>query len=178
VNLPNILTLLRILLVPLFVYALIYGHSRWALGVFVVAGLTDALDGAIARMCNQQTTLGRYLDPLADKLLLTSAFVSLAVLARIPFWVLLIVVSRDVIILVGTVVMHITQGAYDITPSLLGKVTTFFQLAFIVCALLLLVGVDVGAWFEAALVMVVGLTVLSGLHYVFRGIRRMNGEPA
>jgi cardiolipin synthase len=179
VNLPNILTLIRILLVPFFVYALIYGHGRWALVVFITAGLTDALDGAIARMCNQQTTLGRYLDPLADKLLLTSAFVALAVLARIPFWVLLIVVSRDIILLVGTVVtMHITQGDYDITPSLLGKVTTFFQLAFVLCALLLLNGVDAGAWFEAALVMVVGLTTVSGLHYLYRGIRAMNGEPA
>lgn len=177
-NLPNILTLLRILLVPLFVYTLIYGHGRWALAVFTTAGLTDALDGAIARMWNQQTTLGRYLDPLADKLLLTSAFIALAVLSRIPFWVLLIVVSRDIILLVGTVVMHITQGDYDITPSLLGKATTFFQLVLVLFGLLLLVGVQVEPWFRAALVIVVGLTVLSGLHYLFRGIRAMNGEPA
>jgi cardiolipin synthase len=179
VNLPNILTLLRILLVPLFVYTLVYGHGRWALAVFVSAGLTDALDGAIARMWNQQTTLGRYLDPLADKLLLTSAFIALTVLAQIPFWVLIIVVSRDIILLVGTVVtLHITQGDYDITPSLLGKVTTFFQLALVLFALLMLNGAEVEPWFRASLVMVVGLTTLSGLHYLFRGIRAMNGEPA
>jgi cardiolipin synthase len=178
VNLPNILTILRILMVPLFVYMLVYGHSGWALGLFVAAGLTDALDGAIARMWNQQTTLGRYLDPLADKMLLTSAFVVLAVMAWIPFWVLLIVVSRDIILLVGTVVMHLTQGEYDINPSLLGKTTTFFQLVMVVLALLMVTGVDVAPWFHAALVMVVGLTVTSGFHYLYRGIRRMNGDPA
>jgi cardiolipin synthase len=178
VNLPNILTILRILMVPLFVYMLVYGHGRWALGVFVAAGLTDALDGAIARMWNQQTTLGRYLDPLADKMLLTSAFIALAVLSWVPFWLLLIVVSRDIILLLGTVVMHITQGEHDITPSLLGKATTFVQLVAVFLALLLVTGADVGRYFTASVWVVVVVTVLSGLHYLYRGIRRLNGDLA
>jgi len=176
VNIPNVLTILRILLVPLFVYMLVYGHSGWALGVFVAAGFTDALDGAIARMWNQQSTLGRYLDPLADKVLLTSAFIALAVMNWIPFWVLLIVVSRDIILLLGTVVMHLTQGEYDISPSLLGKATTFLQLVTVFLALLQVMGVDAKAWFDACVWVVVAVTTVSGLHYLYRGIRRINGE--
>lgn len=175
-NIPNVLTILRILLVPLFVYMLVYGHSGWALGVFVAAGFTDALDGAIARMWNQQSTLGRYLDPLADKVLLTSAFIALAVMNWIPFWVLLIVVSRDIILLLGTVVMHLTQGEYDISPSLLGKATTFLQLVTVFLALLQVMGVDAKAWFDACVWVVVAVTTVSGLHYLYRGIRRINGE--
>jgi cardiolipin synthase len=178
VNIPNVLTILRILLVPLFVFMLVYGHSGWALGVFVTAGLTDALDGAIARMWDQQSTLGRYLDPLADKVLLTSAFIALAVMAWIPFWVLLIVVSRDIILLLGTVVMHLTQGEYDITPTLLGKATTFLQLVTVFIALLRVTGVDTRAWLDGAVWVVVAITTVSGLHYLYRGIRRINGEAA
>lgn len=175
-NLPNLVTIVRILMIPLFVYLLVYGYSRWALAIFVTAGLTDALDGAIARMRHQQTTLGRYLDPLADKMLLTSAFVALGVLAWIPFWVLLIVVSRDIILLIGTVVMHLTQGEFDVNPTLLGKTTTFLQLVLVVLALLMVTGVAVGPWFGGAVWVVTGVTVLSGLHYLYRGIRRMNGD--
>lgn len=175
-NLPNILTILRILMIPLFVYMLVYGHSGWALGIFLTAGLTDALDGAIARLWNQQTTLGRYLDPLADKLLLTSAFVALGVMAWIPFWLLLIVVSRDIILLLGTVVMHLTEGEHDITPSLLGKTTTFVQLVAVALALLMVTGAQVAPYFAAAVWLVALVTVVSGLHYLYRGIRRLNGN--
>lgn len=175
-NLPNVLTILRILMVPLFVYMLVYGHSGWALGIFVTAGLTDALDGAIARMWNQQTDLGRYLDPLADKLLLASAFIVLGVLAWIPFWLLLIVVSRDIILLLGTVVMHLSQGDHDITPSLLGKATTFVQLVAVFLALLMVVGADVSTYFGGSVWVVALVTMLSGLHYLYRGIRRLNGD--
>lgn len=178
VNLPNLLTIVRILMIPLFVYLLVYGYTRWALGTFVVAGLTDALDGAIARMWHQQTTLGRYLDPLADKMLLTAAFVALAVLSWIPFWVLLIVVSRDIILLIGTVVMHLTQGDFDISPTLLGKTTTFVQLVLVVLALWVGAGVGAVPYFDDALWVVAAITLLSGLHYLYRGIRRLNGDVA
>jgi cardiolipin synthase len=176
VNIPNLLTILRILMIPLFVYLLVYGYTRWALGAFVVAGLTDALDGAIARMWHQQTTLGRYLDPLADKMLLTAAFVALAVLSWIPFWALLIVVSRDIILLIGTVVMHLTQGDFDINPTLLGKTTTFLQLVLVVLALVMVSGVGAVPHFDAAVWVVAAVTVVSGLHYLYRGIRRLNGD--
>ncbi len=175
-NLPNLLTILRILLVPVFVFLLVYQHTVWALAVFVLAGLTDALDGAIARMWNQQTDLGRYLDPLADKLLILSAFIALSSLSWIPFWVLLIVVSRDLILTVGTVVMHLTQGGFDVNPSLLGKATTFVQLALVVLTLLKVTGVDVSRYFDGTVWLVVVVTVMSGLHYLYRGIRRLNGD--
>jgi len=176
VNFPNLLTIVRILMIPLFVYLLVYGYTRWALGVFVVAGLTDALDGAIARMWHQQTTLGRYLDPLADKMLLTAAFVALAALSWIPFWVLLIVVSRDIILLIGSVVMHLTQGDFDISPTLLGKTTTFLQLVLVVLTMLMVTGLSEVPWFDDAVWIVAAVTVLSGLHYLFRGIQRLNGD--
>lgn len=178
VNFPNLLTIVRILMIPLFVYLLVYGFHRWALGTFVVAGLTDALDGAIARMWHQQTTLGRYLDPLADKMLLTAAFVALAVLSWIPFWALLIVVSRDIILLIGTVVMHLTQGDFDINPTLLGKTTTFLQLVLVVLALCMVAGVAAVPYFGDAVWVVAAVTVVSGLHYLYRGIRRLNGDVA
>jgi cardiolipin synthase (CMP-forming) len=176
VNVPNLLTIVRILMIPLFVYLLVYNYTRWALGVFVAAGLTDAMDGAIARMWHQQTTLGRYLDPLADKMLLTAAFIGLAVLARIPFWVLLIVVSRDIILLIGTAVMHLTQGGFDISPTLLGKTTTFLQLVLVVLALVTVAGLGAVPYFEDAVWIVAVVTVVSGLHYLYRGIRRLNGD--
>ena len=175
-NLPNILTIMRILMVPLFVYLLFYGYHTWALTVFVVAGVTDALDGAIARMWQQQTTLGKYLDPLADKLLITSAFISLGALSWLPLWVLLIVVSRDIILTLGTVVMHLTQGHFDITPSLLGKATTFMQLALILLTLLTVTGIDLGGYVTPTMWVAVAVTLLSGLHYLYRGIRRLNGN--
>jgi cardiolipin synthase len=178
VNLPNLLTIVRILMIPLFVYLLVYGYTRWALGTFVVAGLTDALDGAIARMWHQQTTLGRYLDPMADKMLLTAAFVALAVLSWIPFWVLIIVVSRDIILLIGTAVMHLTLGDFDISPSLLGKTTTFLQLVLVVLALWVGAGVGAVPHYDAALWVMVAVTVLSGTQYLYRGIRRLNGDVA
>lgn len=176
VNLPNLLTMLRILMIPLFVYLLVYDFTVWALGVFVVAGLTDALDGAVARMSGQQTELGKYLDPIADKLLITTAFVALAMLALIPYWMLIIVISRDVILLLGTVVMHVTQGGFDIAPSMLGKVTTAAQLLLIVMVLSALVGMNTEPYMDGAMWMVAAVTVTSGLHYLFRGVRRLNGD--
>lgn len=174
-NLPNVLSLARILLSPLFVFLLVYGYPRWALTVFVVAGLTDALDGTVARLWNQRTMLGKYLDPLADKLLLISAFVALGVLSWVPFWLVLIVISRDVVLLVGTVVMHQLQDGFDITPSWLGKVTTFLQVLLVLLILLALVGTELTPLRTACMWLAAAATLLSGLHYVYRAIRRFNG---
>src|SRR5437879_13047400 len=108
-NLPNALTVLRILLIPFFIGFLTYGHYLWALWTILVAGITDILDGVIARMANQRTKLGAYLDPLADKLLLTSAFVTLAILHLVPIWVAIVVLSRDLIIVAGTLLLYVTE---------------------------------------------------------------------
>ncbi len=176
-NLPNFLTLLRIFCSPVFVGLVLYGHHSWALAVFLAAGLTDALDGMIARVLNQQTTLGRYLDPLADKLLLVSAFVVLSFEGEIPVWVTLVVVSRDVIISVGSLVIHLLRERVDITPTWMGKATTVIQLLYI-GAVLLGMSATVPDWLLwAVLAAMVGLTVASGLHYVFRGVKILSLQP-
>src|SRR5437879_11052478 len=136
-NIPNSLTILRILLIPCYIGLLVYGRFGQALIVLIVAGLTDALDGAIARVKNQYTRLGAVLDPLADKLLLTSGFITLSMIHLIPLWVTILVVSRDLILMLGTAVAHFTDSRVDITPTFLGKGTTFLQLSYVVMVIFL-----------------------------------------
>ncbi len=170
-NLPNALTVLRILLIPFFVGFLTYGHYRWALATLLAAGITDILDGVIARMANQRTKLGAYLDPLADKLLLTSAFVTLSVLHLVPGWVAIITVSRDLVIVAGTLLLHVTQTPIEVVPTALGKATTLVQLSYLVLALTMIalpMGTDD---LMPLLMLMLALTVVSGLQYVYRGIR-------
>jgi cardiolipin synthase len=175
-NLPNSLTVLRILLIPFFVGFLLYGHYGWALVTLVVAGVTDVLDGVIARMADQRTKLGAYLDPLADKLLLTSAFVTLSVLHLVPGWVAIVVLSRDLIIVAGTLLLHVTQTPIEVVPTALGKITTLIQLSYLVWALVLVYHQqDVGVLLPLLAVML-ALTVISGLQYVYRGIRAFNPD--
>ena len=170
-NIPNSLTILRILLIPFYIGLLIYGKYDQALIVLIVAGLTDALDGAIARVKNQYTRLGAVLDPLADKLLLTSGFITLSMIHLIPLWVTILVVSRDVILLLGTAVAHFTDARIDLTPTFLGKGTTFLQLSYVVTVIFLS-----SRHIDLTLVLpllfgMVAFTLLSGLHYLYRGIR-------
>ena len=170
-NIPNSLTILRILLIPFYIGLLIYGRYDQALIVLIVAGLTDALDGAIARVKNQFTRLGAVLDPLADKLLLTSGFITLSMIHLIPLWVTILVVSRDVILLLGTAVAHFTDTRVDLTPTFLGKGTTFLQLSYVVMVIFLS-----SRHIDLTIVLpllfgMVSFTLLSGLHYLYRGIR-------
>ncbi len=136
INLPNSLTVLRILLVPVFVGFLLYEYFNYALLTLVVAALTDGLDGAIARFTDQRTRLGEYLDPLADKLLLTSAIVTLSVLHFIPAWAVILVVSRDAILLTGTIVANLTDIDIDIAPTWWGKGATLAQICYVISVLL------------------------------------------
>jgi len=173
-NLPNLLTILRILLIPVFINLLIYGLYPSALAVFLFASFTDGLDGFIARAANQRTTLGTYLDPVADKLLLTAAFIGLSVLQFVPVWVSVIVVSRDLILVLGALVLHLAQSQFSIAPSPLGKATTFLQLAYIILILTLVV-LNKDSDLKQTLVFgMILLTILSGLHYIYRGIRPLN----
>lgn len=176
-NLPNSLTILRILLIPVYVGFMTYGRFGAALVTLLGAGLTDALDGLIARRMNQRTALGEILDPLADKLLLTSAFLTLAFLHLVPSWVVILVVSRDVILLLGTAVAHVTDTPIVITPTWLGKGTTFIQLTY--------VGLVMGlAWHGVSgqvlwpiLMLMVVFTLASGFHYLYRGYCRVHEAP-
>ncbi len=170
-NLPNSLTVLRILLIPVFIGLLTYGQYQWAIWTLLAAGVTDILDGAIARMANQRTTLGAYLDPLADKLFLTSAFVTLSVLHLVPGWVAIVVVSRDLIIVAGTLLLHVTQTPIEVAPTALGKGTTLAQVAYLVLALTLIALQEDVRQLTPLLVLMVTLTIASGLHYVSRGVR-------
>ena len=170
-NLPNSLTVLRIILIPFFVGFLIYGHYGLALLTLIVAGITDILDGVIARMANQRTKLGAYLDPLADKLLLTSAFVTLSILHLVPIWVAIIVLSRDLIIIVGTLLLYVTETPLEVIPTVLGKVDTLAQLLYLGLALVFIYLQRDRALLIPLLAIMLVLTVVSGLQYVYRGIR-------
>ena len=168
-NVPNSLTILRILLIPVYIGFMTYGKYGLALFALLVAGLTDAIDGPIARKLNQRTRLGTFLDPLADKLLLTSGFISLSMLHLVPSWLVILVVSRDVILLLGTAVAHVTNTTIDITPTFLGKGTTLLQLSYVLLVVLLTwrgFGLSV---LTPLLVVMVGFTLASGLHYLYRG---------
>jgi len=176
INLPNSLTILRILLVPVFVGLLLYEHYDIALLTLLIAALTDILDGMIARITDQRTRLGEYLDPLADKLLLMSAIITLSVLHFIPIWAVIVVVSRDAILLTGTLVANLTETHIDISPTILGKGTAFAQICYIIITMLSVTGRVSLALVEPFLWVMVALTVGSGVHYLFRGIQYLNGS--
>ncbi len=176
-NVPNILTLIRILLTPLFVILLLKDMFPMALLVFAIAGISDGLDGFIARYFNQRTSLGAYLDPAADKLLLTSAFVTMAVMKVIPAWLAVIVISRDVIIVMGIAILTLFQKAYEVRPSLISKLTTTCQIVTVLASLFdpqktLLAPLPQVLFWATALV-----TIVSGLHYIFIGMNILQ-EPA
>ncbi|PKN76558.1 MAG: CDP-diacylglycerol--glycerol-3-phosphate 3-phosphatidyltransferase [Deltaproteobacteria bacterium HGW-Deltaproteobacteria-10] len=175
-NIPNFLSLLRIILVPVIVIFLIQGLYGKALFAFAVAGLTDALDGALARLLNSKTVLGSYLDPIADKLLLTASFVTLSILGIIPSWLTVIVISRDFIILLGIAILSIISVPYAINPAFVGKVTTALQISTILLALAFQsFSHDISYEWIMILCWLTGLfTIASGLTYITRGIKIIN----
>ncbi|MGU9980625.1 CDP-alcohol phosphatidyltransferase family protein [Phreatobacter sp. HK31-P] len=129
-NIPNLLTLLRILLVPVVVWAIAQGQMGIALAAFVIAGVTDAVDGYIAKRFDQQTELGAYLDPLADKTLIVSIYISLAIFGFIPPWVAILVVSRDIMIVGAVVLSTLIERPLTIQPLLVSKANTVAQIVF------------------------------------------------
>jgi cardiolipin synthase len=172
-NVPNVLTLLRLLAIPVFLILLVDFRYREALGVFVAAGVTDALDGAIARLTHTKTTLGAYLDPAADKLLLMSAFVALAFLQQVPGWLVVIVLSRDVMLVVGYFLLFtMTQHAMEVRPSVAGKLSTFLQLSAVAVVLVSRVYPHaVPPVTQTALFLATGVvTASAGLQYMIRGL--------
>jgi cardiolipin synthase len=175
-NIPNLITLLRIILVPVVVILLIQGFFLKALVVFVIAGLSDALDGFLARVLHQQTVLGAYMDPIADKALLASSFVTLSVLHVIPGWLTVIVISRDFIILLGIAVLSMMSISVEIRPAFVSKVTTALQLITILLALAfkcLPWDID-GLWPLSLYWVTAFFTIVSGLNYMQRGLKLIN----
>jgi cardiolipin synthase len=178
-GLPNWLTILRILLIPVFVTLLVYRRAGLALLVFCLASLTDLLDGYIARSQGRQTRLGAFLDPMADKLLLTSGFVTLTWLKVIPFWITAVVVSRDVVLSIGVLVIHVAGGTVHPAPTWIGKMSTVFQMLTVLAAMasvyFQLVPVFVTkllAWVTA------GFTITSGLQYLIRGLKQLEAPTS
>ena len=173
-GLANWLTTLRILLIPVFVTLLVYRRAGWAVVVFCAASLTDLLDGYVARTRGTQTRLGAFLDPVADKLLMTSAFITLTYLKVIPFWIAAVVVSRDLILSVGVVVIHIAGGTVHPTPSWLGKASTLLQMTTVLSAMLAFYFKILMALPRAAAWVTAFFTIASGLQYLVLGLKQLN----
>jgi cardiolipin synthase len=171
---PNLLTLARICLAPFLVMAVLEGHFAAGLALFIAAGLTDAFDGLLARLLKQRTALGQYLDPVADKLLLSTLFLVLTHKALIPVRVTVLVFSRDVGILVVAAILYASVGRREFKPSMLGKANTVAQIVAI--AAVLLAQVDSAQWVWKlrliALDATMALTILSGLHYAWTASRK------
>jgi len=170
INTPNLLTIVRILLTPLFVILLLKEMYVSALLVFSLAGISDGLDGFIARYFHQRTTLGAYLDPIADKLLLASAFISMAILKIVPSWVTVIVISRDVLITMGIAIFTITEKPYRVQPSVISKITTVTQITTIILALINVSTMALSALMVFLFWVTCVITTLSGLHYIYFGM--------
>jgi cardiolipin synthase len=164
---PNQLTFLRLAFLPFFIIAIKYENYVVALTILVVAGLTDGLDGLLARGMNQKTPLGAYLDPIADKLLLSSSYLALALKGRIAWWLAIMVLGRDVLLLVACAVILLTIGYRPFPPSIWGKATTFFEITLIVLVLVLAVYNEqsLSILLETCSYIVAVLVVISGLHY-------------
>jgi cardiolipin synthase (CMP-forming) len=172
----NQLTILRMAFVPVFILLLVYQHVGGAIVVFLLAGLTDVLDGLIARRMGQKTPLGTTLDPVADKLLLVSSFIvlsldSIHLQVRVPLWLTVTVVSRDLLLVLGALVINLTLGRRIFYPSIFGKATTFAQLLTVFAVLLSNLVAFVTPIVHPLIYITLLLTIVSGVHYLARGMR-------
>ena len=168
---PNQLTFLRLGFLPFFIILVLYRRYSWALAILILAALTDIMDGMLARTLNQKTALGAYLDPIADKLLLSSSFVVLALTGQIRWWLTILVLGRDVLILTTAAVILATVGYRPFPPSIYGKITTTLEifLVFVVLMIAVINGEGYSHTFETLrkllVYLVAGFTVFSGFHY-------------
>ncbi|NQT91009.1 MAG: CDP-alcohol phosphatidyltransferase family protein [Candidatus Omnitrophica bacterium] len=181
-GLANKITIARILLVPALLLCLLYYSAEYdflrfiALAIFLVCGVADAIDGYVARRFYQKTELGTMLDPIADKLLILTAFISLSIMknipaaSRIPPWLTTLVISRDGIIILGTVLIFLMVKKIDIKPSIPGKITTFFQMVTVLLSLLQIDLIYLFWWITAI------TTIISGAGYVWYGTRILNEQ--
>ncbi len=186
VTLPNFLTVIRMVMIPVFVSLLFYQKFGYALATFVCAGITDGLDGLLARHFNQKSEFGRILDPIADKLLLVTSFIVLSLPAivpqpmprhlPVPFWVTASVISRDIFIVVGAAAINIVTGFRGFRPSWLGKVNTIVQIFALVYILTALLIPTISGYLPTVYTTVFAFAILSGAHYVYFSSRLLNEE--
>lgn len=175
---PNLLTLLRLFIVPFLVIAILDNHFRLAFGLFMLAGLTDGLDGIVARKLGQSTTLGLYLDPIADKLLLSTLFIVLTHTGLIPLYVTVLVFSRDLGILLISTLLFATGLLRDFHPSFFGKVNTFTQIVAVTLVLFqqVLPSLPLGGVNSTLLRLVAILAPISAAQYAWIIIRRLSAH--
>jgi cardiolipin synthase len=175
---PNQLTLLRMIFVPFIVIHLVDGHYLWALIIFIVAGFSDGLDGLLARTLHQQTLLGQYLDPIADKLLLSTMFLVLSILHHIPWKYTVLVFSRDISILAASAVLFAIAGLRDFRPSIFGKANTFSQIAAVFFVLVLAVHRSRWIWIARTIFLraTFFFTIISALHYLVLVQKRLRAH--
>lgn len=175
-TLANRLTIFRILMTPVITVLLLYRHVGLALALFILAAISDGLDGFIARSRKEKTTLGMVLDPVADKLLLMSAVVTLTILKELPRWFAVILVSRDILLIGGAVILYMFLGKVAMPPSWLGKITTGFQLVTVLVAMLdnFLPHIQLAILPLSVVTML--LTAASGVDYIIRGTRLLNDQ--
>jgi cardiolipin synthase (CMP-forming) len=177
---PNQITLLRLGFLPIFLILISYERYKWALLVLVIAGLSDAIDGLLARSLNQKSSLGAYLDPIADKLLLSSSFIILAFKRLIAWWLTIIVFSRDILILIVAVVIILISGYRPFPPSIYGKLTTACQIVLVFTVVLSAAYPDLhlGVVVHVFVYAVTFFSAFSGFHYSFSTARRLSGPPS
>ena len=177
---PNQLTLLRMTFLPFIVIKLVDGHYGVALVLFVLAGMSDGLDGLLARALKQQTVLGQYLDPIADKMLLSTVFLVLSILHKIPWKYTVVVFSRDISILAASTVLFAIAGLRDFRPSIFGKANTFAQVAAVFFVLLLQIRPE--RWVAIARLTFLRatfiFTIISAIHYVYLVGKRLYAHNA
>ncbi|ABK44814.1 CDP-alcohol phosphatidyltransferase [Magnetococcus marinus MC-1] len=175
-NLPNLLSFARIFMVPIFIWCVFEGHGQWALWIFVLAGITDALDGYLAKRLGQVTELGGFLDPLADKMLLIAGFVTLTWTHQMPLWLTLLVVTRDLIIIGGAILYQITTGDLKMEPLFISKINTAAQIMVLGMAM----AHHNYGWFEGGVAIMVWVvmvtTVVSGVAYIWSWSHRAEGH--
>lgn len=171
---PNFITIGRFVLVPVFMLAMIEGEAGWAFVIFLIAGLSDALDGMVARFFDQKSELGAYLDPAADKLLLVTAFIMLGYVEALPQWLVLLVVSRDVLIVGAVLLSHLIASPVQMKPLMVSKFNTAFQIALVTFVLAERAAlVSVGNLAFVLQVVVVGLTIASATAYLRTWMRHL-----
>ena len=171
-NVPNTLTIVRIIIIPVFLTAIVYGRYNYAFYLFIIAAVTDIFDGFFARLKDQKTSLGMFLDPLADKFLIVTAIISLSIYGMIPKWLAIIVISRDVMVVTGWFLLYLVTGAAKVEPSLPGKATIWVQSIFIAYVLMNMTFLSLPSLYLIFQWITAVVTIISGLHYIlYRGLR-------
>jgi cardiolipin synthase len=176
-TIPNLITIFRLFLVPVVIVMILQGRWSTAVVLFVVAGVSDAVDGFIAKRFDMRSEFGAHIDPLADKALLVSIYVTLAIVGVLPSWLAIIVVSRDLMIVAAVLLSWVMARPVKIKPLMVSKLNTAAQIglaALLLCTMAF--GVDASPLEEVAMVAVAALTIASAGAYVAGWLRHMTGE--